>query len=68
VTVAGAASATGVSQSRIISGPSASAAESRPSAMFQPRDRGELPAWVWLIFAFAQGAAIIYALRRIFRR
>jgi uncharacterized protein YkwD len=67
-TVAGAASATGVSQSRIISGPSASAAESRPSAMFQPRDRGELPAWVWLIFAFAQGAAIIYALRRIFRR
>jgi uncharacterized protein YkwD len=58
----------GLSQSRIISGPAAPQSELQQSTLFQPRDRGKLPAWVWLIVAIAQSVVIIYALRRIFTR
>jgi uncharacterized protein YkwD len=54
-----------LSQSRVISDvPSAPA----QPALFQPRDRDTLPAWVWIAFACAQLAAIVYVIRRIFRK
>jgi hypothetical protein len=55
----------GLSQSRVIS--VAQPAPAQPP-LFQPRDRDTLPGWIWIVVACAQLAAIVYVLRRIFRR